>query len=250
MTSHLIEILIRAKDEASNVVGGVGKSTQALGTQLQSISKEATGASLSFGSIVSSIGSIASTLGLGLAIQHAAQFSWEMAQAGASAERVQASFQSLADQKIDTGAVDLLEKLRSASRGSISDTDLMLSANKAIMLQVTTSADEMARLLEVAAARGRAMGRSTAEAFQDIVTGIGRISPLILDNLGILTGGEKGFSDYAESIGKTREELTDLEKRQYLVQKVLADDTILANDAAGGFESLSAATQNLREIIG
>ena len=33
--------------------------------------------------------------------------------------------------------------------------------------------------------RGRAMGLSTTQAFGDIVTGIGRMSPLILDNLGI-----------------------------------------------------------------
>ena len=40
----------------------------------------------------------------------------------------------------------------------ISDADLILSANKAMLLGVADSADEMASLLEMARARGQAMG--------------------------------------------------------------------------------------------
>ena len=50
-------------------------------------------------------------------------------------------------------------------------------------------------LMEVAGARAKAMGISTPQAYNDIKQRVfGRVSPLILDNLGILTGGEAGFA--------------------------------------------------------
>lgn len=144
-----------------------------------------------------------------------------------------------------TDAESMLAGLREASKGMISDLDLMLSANKAMMLNVTNDTETMMRLLEVAQVRGRAMGLSTAQAFENIVTGIGRMSPLILDNLGILTGGEQAFSDYAASIGKTAEQLTDTEKRQMLVNKVLSDSVTAADDAADATAQLQVAWTNL-----
>jgi hypothetical protein len=128
--------------------------------------------------------------------------------------------------------------------------DLMLSANRAKMLHVTDDYNELGRLLEVATARGRAMGLTTQQAFNDLVTGIGRISPPILDNLGILTGGEATFKAYAESIGKAGQELSDIEKRQALVNKVLEESVAVTQDAAGANESLQVAKANLRMEIG
>ena len=143
-----------------------------------------------------------------------------------------------------------MDKLRRASLGAISDMDLQLAANRASMLQVTQDADELAGLLEVAQYRGRAMGISSAQAFNDIVTGIGRLSPMLLDNLGIITEAEATYNAYAATLGKTGKELTDVEKRQALVNKVLAEERSLAMDAAGNAEALAAAKANLREQIG
>jgi len=120
-----------------------------------------------------------------------------------------------------------------------------------MMLGVAYTAEEMAQLMEVAAVRGRAMGLSTTQAFLDIVTGIGRVSPMILDNLGILTGGEKTFEDYAKSIGKSKDALTDAEKKQALFNKVLLETAPLiektadhADDLASGYERLDANLKN------
>lgn len=145
---------------------------------------------------------------------------------------------------------EMLAKLRAASRGMITDLDLMTNANRAMMLGVTNDADEMSRLLEVAATRGRALGRSTADAFTDIVTGIGRMSPLILDNLGIVTGGEKAFDAYAETLGKTAEQLTDVEKKQFLVNKVLSETPTSAAAATDGVASLGVAWANWKAQVG
>ena len=103
----------------------------------------------------------------------------EAAREAAQFERMSTAAQDLAHsygQSMD----DILEATRKASLGTVSDYDLMASANKALMLGVGQSAEDMAKLMEVAAVRGRAMGLSTTQAFNDIVTGIGRKSKLIL----------------------------------------------------------------------
>jgi len=187
------------------------------------------------------------------ALRQAVGYAAELAEVGAQAERLGDAFATLGG----ADATRMLERMRQAAQGTISDMDLMAAANKAMMLGVTQSADEMGRLVEVAAARGHAMGLSTSQAFSDIVTGIGRMSPMILDNLGILTGGQAAFDAYAASIGKAADKLSDAEKRQALLNKVLNDgataalQTAGANEqAASSLERLSAGWENLRVAEG
>ena len=173
----------------------------------------------------------------------------ELTKLGAQAIRVEDGFRNLMT-SIGSTSEQALGKLRAASLNTIDDTNLMLSSNRAVMLGVADSADELARLLSAAAARGRNLGVGTEQAFNDIVTGIGRMSPMILDNLGIVTGGEKAFEEYAKSINKTAEELTDGEKKQFLINKVLSDAIPLTADAATGWERLAAATENAKTSFG
>ena len=179
----------------------------------------------------------------------AAKEGWELYQLGAQAQRIGNSFQEMASSVGASGGA-MLAALRKASRGTITDTDLMLTANRAMMLGVTSDAETMARLLEVAMVRGQRLGRAPLDAFNDVATGIGRMSAPILDNLGIVTGGEQAFKAYAESIGKTASELTDLEKRQFLVNKVLSDTSKLTQDAQMGIEQMRTAWANWRSEAG
>jgi len=146
--------------------------------------------------------------------------------------------------------------LRGASQGMVSDFDLMQAASRAMMLGVSADAGQLSQLMEVAAIRGRAMGLSTTQAFNDIVTGIGRASPLILDNLGIVVDAEAGYEAYADSVGKTAEELSKAEKTQALLNGVLESSKGLleatgglAVDNAGKWEQLSAAQKNYFDAV-
>lgn len=195
------------------------------------------------------LGGLGALVGVGGAAMLAKQLGdvvTELNAVGAESQRMSAAFVEQWGER----APAAMETLRAASHGAISDMDLMLSANRAQMLHVTDDYNELARLLEVATARGRAMGLSTQQAFNDLVTGIGRISPPILDNLGILTGGEATFEAYAASIGKAGQELTDIEKRQALVNKVLEESVDVTLDAAGQTEALAAAKDNLNRAMG
>jgi len=178
---------------------------------------------------------------------------------GAQIQRLSDTSSALArSMGMDMGHI--MDSVRTASLGMVSDYDIMQASSRAMMLGVGNSAEQLGQLMEVAAIRGRAMGISTTQAFNDIITGIGRMSPQILDNLGIITGGQKTFDAYAESIGKTAEALTDAEKKQALINKaiegtagLLEQTGGLTRDAAGNWEYAAAQiktyTDNLKEAI-
>jgi hypothetical protein len=233
-----LQILIEAKNSASPVLKQIANDAGGLEKSLSGI-----GAALS--------GAIA-----GIGAAQVAAMVVDMAKAGAEAERLGGSFDTLAQQAGESGDA-MLAAMRDAAQGTIADSELMLSANRAMLLGVADSADEMAKLLEVAAARGKAMGETTAQAFSDLVTGIGRMSPMILDNLGITIDAAKANEIYAESIGKTVAQLSDAEQKQALLNAVIQSSTSLVqankdagNDAASNFERMDAAITNAKEALG
>ncbi|MDD5527312.1 MAG: hypothetical protein PHE11_07930 [Candidatus Omnitrophica bacterium] len=179
----------------------------------------------------------------------------DAAQEGAAFQRMEEASGSLAV-SMNADMDVILEALRGASLGMVSDFDLMQAASRAMMLGVSADAGQLSQLMEVAALRGRAMGLSTTQAFNDIVTGIGRASPLILDNLGIVVDAEARYKAYADSIGKTSEELSKAEKTQALLNGVLESSAALLQstggltvDNAGKWEQLSAAQKNYFDAV-
>ncbi|HOO58908.1 MAG TPA: hypothetical protein PK273_06385, partial [Anaerolineaceae bacterium] len=179
----------------------------------------------------------------------------DAAKEGAAFQRMEEASASLA-RSLDADMSDILDALREASLGMVSDFDLMQAASRAMMLGVSADSEELAQLMEVAALRGRAMGLSTTQAFNDIVTGIGRASPMILDNLGIVVDAEGKYQAYAEAVGKTAEELTKAEKTQALLNGVLESSKGLLEetggltlDNAGKWEQMSAAQKNYFDLV-
>lgn len=112
-----------------------------------------------------------------------------------------------------------LSSFRKASQGMVSDFDLMQTANRAALLGVTNDVDKLSQLMITARLRGREMGLDMTQAFNDIVTGIGRGSPLILDNLGI---------KIPDAIKKSMEKMGEAEKTQALLNFAIADGAKIA----------------------
>lgn len=115
------------------------------------------------------------------------------------------SFDRLA-KGIGQSSDEMLRALRRGTNGAVKDLDLMREANKAILLGIPVTAEKMEELSRVSVRLGRAMGRTATESLGDLVTGIGRMSPLILDNLGITIKAEEAFRGLGEGA-------TDSEKR-------------------------------------
>lgn len=143
---------------------------------------------------------------------------------------------------------DALNKFRSALKGTVDDSTLMANANLLAAMGVSKNSDEMATLFAIAAQKGREMGISTSFALESIARGIGRVSPLILDNLGIMIPA--GFE-------KMTEGMTDVEKRQKLLSLVLQEGASQAQlysqsqmTLSERLQAVDAASINLRSTMG
>jgi hypothetical protein len=114
---------------------------------------------------------------------------------------------------------EFIEQLDKAASGTVATADLISASSRALLLGIP--ADEIANLLEIAGSRAAATGQTVAKAFDDITTGIGRASPLILDNLGFVISLEETYAQFGETLGKTAGELTKAEQSQALLNVVL-----------------------------
>ena len=106
-----------------------------------------------------------------------------------------------------------LSKLKQATNGTISEIQLMTKANNAMALSIVGSDEEMAELFDTAQRLGAALGVDTTRALDSLVTGMGRQSKLMLDNLGIMVDAKVAYETYAVSVGKASNELDDNEKK-------------------------------------
>lgn len=114
-----------------------------------------------------------------------------------------------------------LNKLQDATDNTMSSIELYQQANNAMILGVSKNSDEMARMFNMAKRLGRALGRDTKSSVESLITGIGRQSRLMLDNVGIIVKANKAYEQYALENNKSAESLTDLEKRQAFMNAAL-----------------------------
>ena len=150
-----------------------------------------------------------------------------------------------------------LEKLKEATNGTVSEFDLFQQANNAMILGVSNNSSEMAEMFDIAQRLGRVLGKDTKTSIESLVTGIGRQSRLMLDNIGIITKVEEANVKYARSLNKSVSQLTDTEKKQAFLnatmeaarEKVasLGDEVETTQDQIDAFD---AAMDNLAVNIG
>lgn len=161
-------------------------------------------------------------------------------------ETVSAAFDNLS-RSVGTVSSSFLRELRVATRGAVSDLELMRVTNNAVLLGVVETQEQFVELTETARRLGRALGRSPVEALNDLAIGIGRQSRLILDNLGLVVKVEDATNAYARTLGVTAQQLTEAEKRTaFLIAaqeaarvklRELGEDALTAADQVGRFRA-------------
>tara|TARA_R100000655_G_scaffold55026_2_gene93008 strand:+ start:272 stop:1831 length:1560 start_codon:yes stop_codon:yes gene_type:complete len=127
------------------------------------------------------------------------------------------------------GSVDTLNKLQIATDGTVSSIDLMTQANNAMLLGIFKNNDQMAEMFDVAQRLGSALGKDTLFGVESLVTGMGRQSKLMLDNLGIMVDIDEANKRFAQSLGKSTKELTDQEKKQAFNNETMRQAKILVD---------------------
>tara|TARA_R110000868_G_scaffold334194_1_gene594877 strand:+ start:4292 stop:6646 length:2355 start_codon:yes stop_codon:yes gene_type:complete len=127
-------------------------------------------------SLISQFSKVGAALGIAFGAQQAVQLAKEMVTLAAQSEGVERAFKRI-------GSPEILEGLRKATRGTVTDLQLMQNAVKASNFKIPL--ENLASLFAFAQSRARETGESVDYLVDSIILGIGRKSPLILDNLGI-----------------------------------------------------------------
>lgn len=172
---------------------------------------------------------------------------------GAQIRTLKNSFDALSG---STGEyVPSLVELRRATRGMVSDTDLLLRANEALALGIPT--ENLDDLFDAAIRLGKAMGIDATQGIQALTIGVGRQSRLVLDNLGIIVRAEDAYEEYARSIGKSSDALTDNERRiafQTVALEKITEKAAILGDNIGETDRImdqwSATIANVTTNIG
>ena len=131
----------------------------------------------------------------------AREFVREGVEMAAAAQGIEHAFNRIANR-------DYLNDLRRQTRGLVSDFTLMQSAVRAENFDIPLT--QLGTLLQFAQNRARDTGESVEYLTQSIIDGIGRKSPLILDNLGIsvvrIQEEVKKTGDFATAVGNIVED--------------------------------------------
>jgi phage-related protein len=154
---------------------------------------------------------------------------------------------------LEGGADNMLAALQRASGGMVTNTDLMTSFNKAAQLVGIDFAQRLPDAMGVLGKVAGATGEDVGFLLNSLVTGVGRLSPMILDNLGIQVDLNAAYQTYAEKIGKSVDQLSKQEQQVALTDealRLLGQNTENLPDVSGRFQRLTTALQNKREEIG
>ena len=158
------------------------------------------------------------------AVQQASQLVNKLVRTSANIKDMSRAFDNLS-QSVGFSS-DTFDKLNNAVDGTMRKTELMQQANNALLLGIFENSDQMANMFDVAQRLGQALGRTASESIESLVTGLGRQSKLMLDNLGIVFDTNQAYIEYAKSLDKNVNTLTEQEKKQAFVNKAIS----IAND--------------------
>ena len=155
------------------------------------------------------------------------------------------------------GSADSLDKLKASTNNTVSNFELMKEANNAVMLGVVKSDDEMAQLFDTAQRLGQALGVDTVDSIQSLVTGMGRQSKRMLDNLGIIVKSQDAYDRYADKLDLSASSLTDAQKKEAFNQEVLRISKQMVDELGDEYistqqkiEAMEASAANMRVELG
>ena len=169
---------------------------------------------------------------------------------GAQSLTTKSSFESL--MRSVGLSTQLLDQLKEASGGTITELTLMQQANTALAGASGQLATEMGaalpKLLEAARAAAK-LNPAYGDAqfmFQSLVGGIKRGTPLLIDNTGIVLKVGEATDAYAKSIGKSADELTSQERSLAILRGTLEGADRLLAQTAGSTNSMASSAGKLK----
>lgn len=171
-------------------------------------------------------------IGAAFSVSAITNFVGEGIKLAASMQGVEAAFKSL-------NQPNLLQNLRNATRGTVTDLQLMQKAVQARNFKIPL--EQLATYFEFATKRAIQTGESVDYLVDSIITGIGRKSVLVMDNLGIsavaLQDEVKKVGDFGTAAGN-------------IIQQELRTMGDVTDTAATSISQLATAWKELKTQVG
>jgi len=236
-----IDIIINGIDNFSKSINGamdgIQKKAGGLGKGIASALGGTAAAGLgAFG--IAAGGAVAAIGGIGLALGN-------MAKDAASIEGLRTAFYTLSEQAGTTGK-DMLEAMKEGSGGTIAASDLMMQFNKASSLVNSQFATELPDAMGLVSKAAAATGQDMGFLMDSLVTGVGRVSPMILDNLGVQVSLTEATEAYAEANGLAASELTKTEQQMAVQEMVMGKLQEKYGDMDSVYDTTASKMQQLK----
>lgn len=177
---------------------------------------------------------------------------WDFLSEGAQLSSMEMAAGKLAT-AYNTDMANIVASIKYASFNTVTEYDAIKAASLAMTMGVSTSAEEIANLMQIAIERGRTFGMTAEQSFDVITRGIGRRSTRILDDLGFAANAIQANKDYAASLGISTSALTDEMKVRALFEQILKQGNAELEKQGGLEKDISTvyerATAKRKEFI-
>ncbi|WP_020675273.1 hypothetical protein [Geopsychrobacter electrodiphilus] len=167
---------------------------------------------------------------------------WGSLNEAAKADQAEKAFTSLAASSGHLGD-QILADLKRVSAGTVDTATMVQKAGTAMTLGIP--AEKLSELMEIARVSSRITGQSVAKSFEDISLAVARVSPKILDNLGIIVKVGDANERYAKTLGKTADQLTSNEQKEAFLQEAIIKGQEIIHRVGVETESSSEKMQAL-----
>jgi hypothetical protein len=177
----------------------------------------------------------------------------ELAVLGGRLDGIERGFEALAD-----SPDAFMRAMREASRGSISDMELMRAANRAMVMGIAEDQQTLVDMIQVSRAMSEMMGIDIADYFHRLTNALTSLHPVALRNLGISVSLSSATEQYAKSLGLQAKELDESQKKAAVLAAILQDPLVRnLMDASENTQFLTeriqaagAAKENFRQQAG
>ena len=156
------------------------------------------------------------------------------------------SFDNLA-RSVGSSSSKIISELKRASNETITFQRAIETAGRSILLGL--DAKILPRLMEIAKASSKVTGQTVVAAYEDITLGVARQSKMILDNLGILVDYDKYLVKLAGTMGKAKDNLTDVERRQAFLNATMEAGEKIVNRVGVSYETLNEKIEKFKTSL-
>jgi hypothetical protein len=234
-----------ASRDADRTFENIKRETKATERQ----AKQATSAFQGLGTAIAAFASVE-------VLRRVALFVNEVDRLASKADAVAGAFRKMAS---DRGAnpASLFQQIQTASKGTLSNMQAMIVANTALSSGIEPLYKNLGTIIQNVRSVSTALGRDATVDIERVISAINKQEQELLDELGIVARADTAYKEFAASVGKSANALSDLEKRTAFANTVIEQLRQKAeqvgspiDEAADSTARLAAAWENFQVTMG